>query len=113
MKLSPSQQKIVALLRSRPIRYLPKETKIVIDNTDGQKILAYHLKVLGCKWEWSWTILQETKTADYRKRISEINGMDGYTILSFHAPHKLEGGGTITRHGYILVAEPQTEGKAG
>src|SRR3990167_9701047 len=114
MKLSPSQQKIVALLRSRPIRYLPKETKIVIDNTDGQKILAYHLKVLGCKWEWSWTILQETKTADYRKRISEINGMDGYTILSFHAPWTgMNTGGsvkTITRHGYILVAEPLAKG---
>ena len=75
--------------------------------------LEAQLWILGGKWEWSWTILQETRTADYRKRISEINGMDGYTILSFHAPHKLEGGGTIPRHGYILVAEPQTEGKAG
>src|SRR3990167_9173293 len=109
MRLSPSQQKIVALLKFRPIRYLPKGATV----ENCMPALELQLWTLGGKWEWSWTILQETRTADYRKRISEINGMDGYTILSFHAPHKLEGGGTITRHGYILVAEPQTEGKAG
>ena len=108
--MKPSARRILDLLRSQPIRYLPKRAWI---ETEGNEPLRGTLLLLGCKWEWSRTIDLETNTSDYRKRISEINGMDGYTILSFHAPHKLEGGGTITRHGYILVAEPQTEGKAG
>ena len=108
MKLSPSQQKIVELLKAKGIRWLPRGA--VIEKCDSFLVAMFW--TMGCKWEWSRTIDLETNTSDYRKRISEINGMDGYTILSFHAPHKLEGGGTITRHGYILVAEPQTEGKA-
>ena len=112
MKLSPSQQKIVGLLKSRPIRYLPKDARV----ENCMTALEAQIWILGWKWEWSWTILQETKTADYRKRISEINGMDGYAILSFHAPWTgMNTGGsvkTITRHGYILVAEPLAKGKA-
>ena len=120
--MKPSAKRILDLLRSRPIRYLPKRARI---ETDGNEPLRGTLLLLGCKWEWSWTILQETKTADYRKRISEINGMDGYAILSFHAPYRLnhvepwdkqiepwDKQKFITRHGYILVAEPQAKGKA-
>jgi len=113
VKLSPSQQKIIGLLSSRPIRYLPKRAWI---ETDGNEPLRGTLLLLGCKWEWPRTIDLETNTSDYRKRISEINGMDGYTILSFHAPWTgMNTGGsvkTITRHGYILVAEPLAKGKA-
>ena len=96
----PSARRILDLLRSRPIRYLPKDA--VIDDKGGHAFLY----VTGGRWEWSWTILQETKTADYRKRLSELRDL-GYTILSFHAPYNLEGGRTITRHGYILIAEPK------
>ena len=111
--MKPSARRILDLLRSQPIRYLPKRAWI---ETEGNEPLRGTLLLLGCKWEWSRTIDLETNTSDYRKRISEINGMDGYTILSFHAPWTgMNTGGsvkTITRHGYILVAEPLAKGKA-
>ena len=102
-----SARRILDLLRSIPIRYLPKDARV----ENCMPGIEAKLWILGSKWEWSWTILQETKTADYRKRISEINKIDGYLVLSFHAPYKMECGGTITRHGYILVMEPKEERK--
>lgn len=103
--MKPSARRILDLLRSRPIRYLPKGAEI----QNCMPSMATQIYLLGCKWEWSWTILQDTHTADYRKRISEINELDGYTILSFHAPYTLDNGQTITRHGYILVSEAKDE----
>ena len=113
--LSPSQQAVLNAIAKDPVRYLPRgavidtRASVLLDAISDLKdeVLASILTVLGCRWEWSWTILQEAHTADYRRRIWEINQMAGYKIISFHAPWTgMFGGGyvkTITRHGYILV----------
>ena len=99
MRLSPSQQKIVACFKRYGSRMLP--TDAVFE--DGQPSLPMSVFVLGVRWEWSWTLNQEAHTSDYRRRINELR-KKGYRIASFYVG---------TRHGYCLVAEPQTEGKAG
>lgn len=88
--LSPSQQKILACLKRGDHRYLPKKAVI----TDKSWFALY---LLGCRWAWSWEIVQECKTADYRRRIHEMNRKE-YQIVSFHVGN---------RHGYILASEPQ------
>ena len=90
MTLSPSQQKILACLKRRGHRYLPKEAVIANESWCA-------LYLLGCRWEWSWEISQECKTADYRRRIHELN-QNGHEIISFHVGN---------RHGYLLASEPQ------
>ena len=63
------------------------------------------LYITGGKWEWSWTINQEARTSDYRRRVHELR-KKGYTIIAFHVS---DGN---TRHGYILVSEPAQESEA-
>lgn len=96
MTLSPSQSAILACLKKGGIRPIPKETEIKLDGLDYHDIF---LHVVGAKWAWSWEIVQECKTADYRRRIHELREL-GYKIASFQ-----EG----KRHGYILVSEVTKE----
>lgn len=90
MTLSPSQSRILACLKQNGVRYLPKGAVLA----DSSWAALY---ILGSQWAYSWEIVQEVKTADYRKRISELN-QNGYQIISFHVGN---------RHGYILAAEPK------
>ena len=106
-KFSPSQQVVLHAIEKNPIRYLPKGAVI-----DGYpETTVFH--AIGCRWEWSWTIAQEAHTADYRRRIWEINQVPGYRIIAFHAPW--QPGGVyfptkkITRHGYLLVPPSKKE----
>jgi len=99
-KLSPSQQAVLHAISKNGIRDLPKG--FVLDKEYSH--LTAQLTVLGCLWEWSWVILQEAKTADYRRRFHEVNKMPGYRIISFHARYlQLDEGKLFTRHGYILI----------
>ena len=108
-RLSPSQQAVLHAIEKNPIRYLPKWA-VIEDETHSAL-----LHILGCRWEWSWTILQEAHTADYRRRIWEINQIPGYKIISFYAPWMTLGDSdafrskTITRHGYILIPPSKQE----
>lgn len=96
--LSPSQAKIVELFRRLGNRYLPKNIR------DIQGFLPDSAFVLGSHWVWSWEIVQNCHTADYRRRIHELRER-GYHIASFYT-------GNPRRHGYILIAEPLQEERA-
>src|SRR3990167_6034164 len=98
-KLSPSQQAALHAISKNGIRDLPKG--FVLDKEYSH--LTAQLTVLGCLWEWSWVILQEAKTADYRRRFHEVNKMPGYRIISFHVSCKHPQPRLATRHGYILI----------
>ena len=109
--LSRSQQAVLHAIEKNPVRYLPKGA-VIEDETHSAL-----LHILGCRWEWSWTILQEAHTADYRRRIYEINQMPGYKIISFHVSCKHPQPRVATRHGYILIPpsekNQELEGKSG
>lgn len=104
--MRPSSHRVLQLLKFHGSRPLPREAEI---NTRGHAVddsLIAQLRLLGCRWEWSYAICRGANTADYRKRISELNQI-GYVIVSFSAPFRLVGDKhTIMRHGYILIAEP-------
>src|SRR3990167_10004883 len=104
MNLSPSQQRVLFAISKNGIRYLPRG--FVLDEKYSH--LTAQLTILGCLWEYSWVILQEAHTADYRRRFHEINKMPGYRIISFHAPWQYSRRlldlkpKKFPRHGYIL-----------
>lgn len=91
IKLSPSQSKILACLKSGKDSYGFPKAPLRFDN------IAYF------DWAYSWEIVQHCKTADYRRRIHELRKL-GYKIISFEVSQN-----GIRRHGFILVFEPQEE----
>ena len=110
MNLSPSQQRVLFAISKNGIRYLPRG--FVLDEKYSH--LTAQLTILGCLWEYSWVILQEAKTADYRRRFHEINKMpDGYKIISFHVSCKHLQPRVATRHGYILIPPSEKEKELG
>lgn len=95
--LSPSQKKIVDFFYRDRKRYIPKAhiKRSEMSNCPNLFMEKEHY------WCWSWLLCQEVKTADYRKRVSELR-LKGYDIRSFHVGK---------RHGYILVSEPEPQMK--
>lgn len=104
--LSPKEAAILKSLKAQGLRRLPDGTKISSKDPLEKRIMIGWTSYLerSCYWQWSWTISQEAMTADYRRRITELNNK-GYEIISFHAPLP---NGAKRRHGYILVREPET-----
>ena len=110
MTLSPSQSRVLACLKAKGFRPLPGRAIL----QKGSIFLATAIATFGCQWEWSWTINQTALTADYRRRIWELNKYKKHAIIAFRAPYDqvLEDGYGMIRHGYILIAEPAKESEA-
>lgn len=89
--LSPDQKSILLTFKYAGLYHLPKFS--IWDAKSPYWQIERYL------WKWSWQICQEVKTADYRKRLSELR-LKGYDIRSFHVGK---------RHGYVLVSEPEPQ----
>ena len=99
MTLSPSQSAILACLKRRRDQWGFPKPLVRIGS------VAYY------DWSYSWEIVQNCKTADYRRRIYELR-QKGYKIEKFSKSEFLPNDKIVIRHGYILVAEPVKESEA-